>query len=100
MCVYCDEKCRELSWEDSHKWECEGMKTEVWYDLGLFFAAFKAVCKGIPSGFRELEVSKKDKKGVLQFGTKDGDNYPYFNSMESHLEKLEVDTLLEVSVII
>lgn len=73
------------------------MKTQVWYDLGLFFAAFKALCKGIPCGFRELEVSKKPKIGVWQFGIKDGDNYPYFNSMESHLEELEVDALLEVT---
>ncbi|KAJ8910841.1 hypothetical protein NQ315_015576 [Exocentrus adspersus] len=84
LCVYCNEKCRTSSWNDCHKWECEGMQANIWYDLGIAFPAFKAVLKGVKSGFRALKTTYED--DLKQFGDKK-DNYPYFNRLVSNIYK-------------
>ncbi|CAG9864473.1 unnamed protein product [Phyllotreta striolata] len=86
LCVYCNEKCRLTSWNECHRWECEGMKANIWYDLGIAFPAFKAVLKGAKTGFK---IVKGDYEADLKkFGDKT-DNYPYFNRLVSNIYKLK-----------
>ncbi|KAL1516683.1 hypothetical protein ABEB36_000563 [Hypothenemus hampei] len=84
LCVFCNEMCRSKSWTEYHRWECEGMTANIWYDLGIGFPAFKAVLKGVKSGFKSLKRSYKE--DLKHFGNKD-DNYPYFNRLVSHIYK-------------
>ncbi|VEN37449.1 unnamed protein product [Callosobruchus maculatus] len=84
LCIYCNEKCLISSWNECHKWECNGMQASIWYDLGIAFPAFKAVLKGAKSGFRTIKGDHCE--DVKKFGDKD-DNYPYFNRLVSHIYK-------------
>lgn len=84
LCVYCNEYCRDQSWDACHRWECNGMQANIWYDLGIAFPAFKAMLKGIGSGFQTLEGGYE---GDLKcFGDKN-DNYRYFNRLVSNIYK-------------
>lgn len=84
LCVYCNEKCKTTSWNECHKWECEGMQANIWYDLGIAFPAFKAVLKGVKSGFRTIKGDYQE--DLNHFGDKT-DNYPYFNRLVSNIYK-------------
>lgn len=84
LCVYCNEKCRTVSWEDCHRWECEGMQANIWCDLGIGFPALKAILKGVKSGFKTIKGDHTE--DLKHFGDKD-DNYPYFNRLVSHIYK-------------
>ncbi|XP_057661790.1 SET and MYND domain-containing protein 4-like isoform X1 [Diorhabda carinulata] len=84
LCVYCNEKCRTTSWNECHKWECKGMQANIWYDLGIAFPAFKAVLKGVKSGFRTIKGDFGE--DLKKFGDKT-DNYPYFNRLVSNIYK-------------
>lgn len=90
LCLYCNEDCRRKSWIDCHKWECVGMQANIWYDLGIAFAAFKAICKGLRSRFADASKTSG-------FGSKE-DNYPHFNTLLSHLHCNEhLDSMALVS---
>lgn len=84
LCVYCNERCRVSSWNECHKWECEGMQANIWYDLGIGFPAFKAVLKGVKSGFKSIKGGYEE--DLKHFGNQD-DNYPYFNRLVSNIYK-------------
>ncbi|XP_030763066.1 SET and MYND domain-containing protein 4-like [Sitophilus oryzae] len=84
LCVYCNEQCRISSWDECHKWECEGMQANIWYDLGIGFPAFKAVLKGVKSGFKNVKGGYEE--DIKRFGSKE-DNYPYFNRLVSNIYK-------------
>jgi hypothetical protein len=84
VCVYCDENCRDLSWQKCHKWECYGMQANIWFDLGIAFPAFKAMLQGALSGFESLECSYEE--DLKCFGDKQ-DNYRYFNRLLSNIYK-------------
>ncbi|XP_044752058.1 SET and MYND domain-containing protein 4-like isoform X2 [Coccinella septempunctata] len=74
-CIFCDSECRNKSWEESHRWECQGMLGNIWCHLGIAFPAFRALLKGFNSSFEEIETND-----VECFGNKQ-DNYPFFNSL-------------------
>lgn len=60
------------------------MQANIWYDLGIAFPAFKAMLKGVKSGFHNV---KGDYEADLKrFGDKI-DNYPYFNRLVSNIFK-------------
>ncbi|XP_019867309.1 SET and MYND domain-containing protein 4 [Aethina tumida] len=82
LCFYCNENCRVSSWNECHKWECQGMQTNFWHDLGIGFPGFKAMLKGIPSGFRNIKGDHEE--DLKSFGSKE-DNYPYFNRLVSNI---------------
>ncbi|CAH1968869.1 unnamed protein product [Acanthoscelides obtectus] len=84
LCIYCSEKCLASSWNECHRWECVGMKGSIWYDLGIAFPAFKAVLKGVKSGFKTIKGDHSE--DLKKFGDKQ-DNYPYFNRLISHIYK-------------
>lgn len=73
-----------MSWKECHQWECEGMQANIWYDLGIAFPAFKAVLKGVKSGFRTVKGDYQE--DLKHFGDK-VDNYPYFNRLVSNIYK-------------
>ncbi|CAH0547824.1 unnamed protein product [Brassicogethes aeneus] len=82
LCFYCNESCRVCSWNECHKWECQGMQTNIWHDLGIGFPAFKAMLKGVKSGFRNIKGNHEE--DLRCFGSTD-DNYPYFNRLVSNI---------------
>lgn len=84
LCVYCNDDCKNTSWNECHKWECEGMQANIWYDLGIAFPAFKAVLKGVQSGFCTIKGDYQE--DLKHFGDK-VDNYPYFNRLVSNIYK-------------
>nr|CAI5865838.1 unnamed protein product [Callosobruchus analis] len=84
LCTFCNETCFISSWNECHKWECDGMQASIWYDLGIAFPAFKAMLKGVRSGFKTIKADHGE--DVKKFGDKD-DNYPYFNRLVSHIYK-------------
>lgn len=61
------------------------MQANVWYELGVTYPAFRAVCKGLPSNFKTAEICYDT---PIKFGSKQ-DNYPYFNSLISHTSSME-----------
>lgn len=64
------------------------MQANIWYELGIGFAAFKAICKGLQSKFTEINSIN-----ITHFGSKT-DNYPYFNTLLSHLDyKDHIDSM-------
>lgn len=58
------------------------MQTNFWHDLGIGFPGFKAMLKGIPSGFRNIKGDHEE--DLKSFGSKE-DNYPYFNRLVSNI---------------
>lgn len=60
------------------------MQANIWYDLGIGFPAFKAVLKGVKSGFNNVKGGYEE--DLKHFGSKD-DNYPYFNRLVSNIYK-------------
>ncbi|XP_044254997.1 SET and MYND domain-containing protein 4-like [Tribolium madens] len=84
VCVYCDENCRDKSWKKCHRWECDGMQANIWFDLGIALPAFKVMLEGAATGFRSLEGGFED--DLKCFGDKD-DNYRYFNRLLSNIYK-------------
>lgn len=85
VCIYCDNECRHSSWVQIHQWECRGMQTKLWYDVGIAFPAWRAVVKGVDSGYAELKEQLKS--DVHQYGDFK-DNYSYFNRLESNLSRV------------
>lgn len=68
------------------------MQANIWYGLGIGFAAFKAICKGFQSKFSDV-----GSMNITQFGSKT-DNYPYFNTLLSHLDSKEhIDSMALVN---
>lgn len=68
------------------------MQANIWYELGITYAAFKAICKGIPSGFSEVKA-----KNSTVFDNKN-DHYSHFNSLLSHLDSYKhLDSMALVS---
>ncbi|XP_050315438.1 SET and MYND domain-containing protein 4-like [Anthonomus grandis grandis] len=60
------------------------MQANIWYDLGIAFPAFKAVLKGVKSGFKCIKGGPEE--DLKRFGSKE-DNYPYFNRLVSNIYK-------------
>lgn len=60
------------------------MQANIWYDLGIAFPAFKAVLKGVKSGFKAIKGDCEE--DLKKFGDKN-DNYPYFNRLVSNIYK-------------
>ncbi|KAB0792442.1 hypothetical protein PPYR_14401 [Photinus pyralis] len=85
VCVFCNEECRESSWQEFHQWECCGMRADLWYHLGIGFPAVRALFKGLPHGLRALSSSYED---TAKFGDP-FDNYPYFDKLISNLSKMD-----------
>lgn len=68
------------------------MQANIWFELGIAFAAFKAMCKGLYSKFSILNPGD-----FTKFGSKE-DNYTYFNTLVSHLSYNEhVDSMALVN---
>ncbi|XP_066256363.1 SET and MYND domain-containing protein 4-like [Euwallacea similis] len=84
LCIYCNDKCRLVSWKESHKWECEGMQANIWYEMGIGFPTFKSIMKGVKSGFRCIKGDHEE--DLKHFGNKQ-DNYPYFSRLMIHIYK-------------
>lgn len=93
MAIYCDDKCRDCSWNEFHKWECVGMQTRLWYDIGIAFPAWRTVVKGIKSGFSE---SLDSRESDLDHYGDINDNYVYFNKLESNFSRLAIVQTLAI----
>ncbi|KAL3285325.1 hypothetical protein HHI36_019434 [Cryptolaemus montrouzieri] len=93
-CVFCDTACRDNSWHQSHRWECEGMQTNIWYHLGIAFPAFRAFLKGITSSYMNKDNLKNE-----CFGNKN-DNYPYFNSLVYHIRDNDIETFICSTIVV
>lgn len=89
ICKYCSSTCRDESWNEVHRWECLGMKYGFWYNIGLGFPAFKALVKGIPSKFEPVAH-------IIETQRTFGNDYKYFDSLESHLEDMKDETLINI----
>lgn len=85
VCVFCDATCRDISWSSCHKWECNGMQANIWFDLGIAFPAFKALVKGIGAGL-EVSADANYEEDLKKFGDKQN-NYKYFNRLLSNIYK-------------
>lgn len=72
------------------------MVDNIWYELGIAFAAAKAVFKGAHSGFATLDPKEVQK--ITKFGDIN-DNYPYFCSLVSHVDKTNLTPLITVSIV-
>lgn len=83
-CIYCNNKCLTASWNESHRWECKGIRGNIWFHLGIAFPAFKTMILGVQSGFCQNECSFED--DLKQFGDKN-DNYFYFNRLIANIYK-------------
>ena len=60
-CIFCSQNCLELSWNDFHQWECAGLQTDLFYETGIAFPAFKAILKGLTSQFKDNSYKNFDK---------------------------------------
>lgn len=60
------------------------MQANIWYDLGIAFPAFKAMLKGVKSGFYNVKGDYEE--DLKCFGNK-VDNYPYFSRLVSNIYK-------------
>lgn len=87
--------CRDNSWDEYHKWECEGMMANIWYELGIAFPAVKAIFKGANVGFSTLNATEVENH--KKFGDY-SNNYGYFDSLNSHLSKIDLMPLMSVSI--
>lgn len=88
-CEYCTEDCCNKSWNESHKYECCGLRNNFWYEIGIGFPVFRALLKGKQSNFRTIELSYETDRSEsnIKFGTSD-DNYPYFNTLLTNMETI------------
>ncbi|XP_045465214.1 SET and MYND domain-containing protein 4-like isoform X2 [Harmonia axyridis] len=93
-CIFCNSKCRDKSWEESHKWECRGMFGDIWYHLGIAYPAFRALLKGINSTLQTVELDN-----IKCFGDKE-DNYSFFNSLLFDKDNKYLDASVNNSSII
>nr|XP_022900036.1 SET and MYND domain-containing protein 4-like [Onthophagus taurus] len=93
LLMYCDENCRDESWNEFHKWECAGMTAGIWYDLGVAYPAFRGVVKALEANLPKLESSYESM--VENFGNKEN-NYEYFNKLLTNIEHLESITQILV----
>ncbi|KAK4872965.1 hypothetical protein RN001_014994 [Aquatica leii] len=84
--IYCDINCRKKCWEEFHRWECFGMRCNLWYYIGIGFPALRTIIKGVSTGLCTLETKFED--DTARFGVVDN-NYPYFNKLVSNLSKME-----------
>lgn len=62
------------------------MQTDLWYNIGIAFPAFRALIKGARSGFNTLDSDHK--ADTVCFGD-EHDNYPYFNKLVSNISKMK-----------
>lgn len=69
------------------------MSHDLWYDLGIGLPAFRALMKGVKSGFKSLKSSYEE--DVKRFGDEE-DYYPYFDRLMSNVDKIDNMTLLMV----
>lgn len=94
--MYCGEKCRDLSWDKYHQFECKGFKIKFWYDIGSGFPGFRAMLKGIKSGFHTQPQSFEE--DVLHFGNQE-DNYIYLNKLLSRMNSIQcVARVMEIAL--
>lgn len=95
VCAYCTEDCCIKSWNDSHKYECCGLRNDFWYEIGIGFPVFKALLKGKRSHFQGFKkpYSKNSIEWNVAFGSVE-DNYPYFNTLSTNMEKISNTTPL------
>lgn len=54
--MYCDDICRDKSWNETHKWECNGMLVNLWSSVGMGFPAFRLFLKNLSQGL--LKINK------------------------------------------
>lgn len=71
------------------------MMANMWYELGIAFPAVKAIFKGVHVGFTTL--NSKETQNYKKFGDY-SNNYDYFNSLNSHVSKIDLVPLLTVSI--
>lgn len=69
------------------------MQTGLWFNIGIAFPAWRAVVRGIKSGFSEpLDGCESD---VDHYGDIN-DNYIYFNKLESNISRLAFVKMMAV----
>ncbi|KAJ8738029.1 hypothetical protein PYW08_000624 [Mythimna loreyi] len=52
--VYCDEACHYLSKNSSHRWECAGVRANIFPIIGIAHLAFRVMLKYAQKGFPRL----------------------------------------------
>lgn len=76
--IYCSEKCREDSWNESHQFECVGIQTGFLVDHQDLIIIFRGFLKGVKSKFRHLPPDVVQDLSI--YGDKN-DNYGYFQEL-------------------
>ncbi|XP_018325620.1 histone-lysine N-methyltransferase ASHR1-like isoform X2 [Agrilus planipennis] len=97
--IYCNKKCRSESWKECHQWECLGMQTNFWQEIGVGFPAFRAFLKGLSSHFERLP-SNYDFE-MCPFGD-ETNNYRFFNALVTnfcHMENITKILIIATAIV-